>query len=147
MRGVILLAVAAIMATTSALAQAPKSKAPTTKVEAGEWIFLDVAKDRSAVYFSRPAKTAVGDPPRQWVRVESETPEISQGRSWMGIVTLYELDCSGDRYRALSRTAYEKRNLSGDVTPLSIVGGWDYVIPDSIGQSILDRACGRDGRP
>jgi len=55
-----------------------------------------------------------------------------------------EFDCKAERLSMLSYTAYTEHMGNGEIVPSNVVtGGWEPVLPGSIGEALWKYACGK----
>jgi hypothetical protein len=115
------------------LAAAAVHAGPT--IVPGDWYFLGNTSDRMTEYFTRAA--APGSSPRIWVRSEALSATYPASTA-----TLFEMNCQQLQYRMLSSTNYAQHNLGGATNSLPQTYAWEYAIPSSIGEAMVNRACG-----
>jgi hypothetical protein len=91
------------------------------------WSLLSAARDLVVFYKTDPSTTVT----KLWIRGEHyplgpDNP-LGNGESF---VTLYEVDCAGNRARTLSSTVYSGAKMQGDIVAASDKSGeWDVMKP------------------
>lgn len=81
---------------------------------------------------------------KQTVKKISDQRSKSKGKVYLNayMIELMEFDCNNSKSRILSRTVYSSTGtVIGENTIDSNFSEWDYIIPDSIGETLLGKVC------
>jgi len=113
---------------------------PRPKLDLEGWQYLDVSSDAETLVASRPGSS----PGWLWVRFEFKSPYVIGAKSYGSTMSLYEADCVGERLRTHKSMNYPRANIGGVPDSLDFVSAWAIVAPTTLGESIFQRACGRE---
>jgi len=75
---------------------------------------------------------------RFWVKSISKKSKTSKPKDTQKSIMLYEMSCSSKQYRAISGIFY---NFDGSIDRESDITDWDYVPPDSVIDTIMQKVC------
>jgi hypothetical protein len=102
--------------------------------QAAEWVRSGWNADQTS-YVDVSSFRRDGNVVRAW---EKAIYSATNNRNWREARTLSEFDCSSKQTRILTITVYFK---DGKVETESAGTDWRYVVPDTVGDSILDFVC------
>lgn len=68
---------------------------------------------------------------------------IDSSQNFLSAVSLDEFDCKAGRTRHLQSSFYSGRMKGGNLTFTSNGGPWNYPLPDSTSELLMDFACGK----
>lgn len=110
-----------------------------TPAVAADWVLVSVDSDNTTMFGDADSRTGN----RAWFETRHAKPQKhSNGKFFNTGKALVEMDCSGKRHRFLTGMLYSE---SG--TPISSYtpsyAKWDYVIPDTVGESMYKFVCNR----
>jgi hypothetical protein len=105
--------------------------APTS---AADWVRSEVTIDQTSYVDSASLRRA-GDVVRAW---EKTTYPPTNPKKWKEVKSLSEFDCASRQSRVLTLTVYF---TDGNNETENKVTEWKYVVPETVGESILDFVC------
>jgi hypothetical protein len=132
--------IAAALAATPSLAQAPKPAA--SDLERSGWTLVTASE---GVYvYMKSAEAARSDGVRRvWTAYDSERPRDRMGFSFMSVESLGEFDCRRNVSRVVEEHFHAERGLKGQTwrQPNFIPTDWAMPEPESVGAVRMAFAC------
>ena len=106
----------------------------------GEWTFVVESKSSDEYYIDFDRISNKNGYVYYWQLVNFPNPPYVSASSSKG---LFEADCNGPyKERRLAYYRYESAMGDGPINSEQILTlNWDYIIPDTIGEVILDEVC------
>jgi hypothetical protein len=93
-----------------------------------------MSRSSELLTFHRPAR----QPRHIWFRVEYS----DVASDYRSARSLNEVDCAGGRLRIVSLSTFSLPNLEGPHEGFNEIQSWDYVAPDTHGETMLKAVCG-----
>jgi len=114
-----------------------------TGVDPKGWTWLGGNPDSLALFVRVPEKRT-GARPRLWVRYEYNPSYAvyAEGKAWLSMRMLEELDCAEWRLRTLQSERFVQRNLGGEVdVDQGEPSVWSFAAPQTVDDAILRHGC------
>ena len=106
---------------------------------AADWVRVDNDSNNDVTFGDADSRTSN----RAWFETRFAKPQKhGNGKFYNTFKMLNEMDCSGQRSRTLTATAYSKSGKSIDSDTPSYAE-WRYVIPGTVGESMYKFVCNR----
>jgi Surface-adhesin protein E len=141
------------------ISKPPKFEGIVEPLPKDEW--LKISSTDTAEYYYNPAKIArtSNRTTKVWIK---ETWKVGAWREWQRttalqrineldnddvftnldhVLILYEMDCDKSQLRMLNRIDYDNEGHALRSVTLKGDGGWEPIVPDSIGEAFSDVAC------
>jgi hypothetical protein len=106
--------------------------------QADDWILVDKTAKGNTFYIRAGSVQEIGDSRRAWVMTDYGSPLEGGDHS---SVALQEFDCKGKRTRFLQLTVFSKPRAQDARESFTEPGEWNYIIPDSVMESLMILVC------
>lgn len=104
-----------------------------------DWEFISKdTKNADFYYIDSLSIDSSGPYTRFWVKRIGKKLKTSKPKDTQESKMLYEMSCSSKQYRAISGVFY---NFDGSIDRESGIGDWDYIPPDSISDTFMQKVC------
>ena len=109
-----------------------------------EWVVVDKKEGVMTTCVDPATIRRKGDLVKVWELYDYKTIQTTGYDSSLSNKVLSEYDCSGECTRVLAFAMYSGNMGNGKVVDVgSFEGKWSPVLPDSIGQTLWEVACGK----
>ena len=111
-----------------------------------EWVMVTSSyhQEGYSVYIDPVTIRRQGDLVKMWDLTDFEKMQTAARYAYLSSKVQREFDCAGERVRTLAGAEFSDRMGRGNaVTSDSILGEWEPVVPNSVGQVLWNHACER----
>ncbi len=108
-----------------------------------EWTVYSRPDDMTFYYDKSTIKTD-GQYKRVWALIDFKEAKVNAAKkAYKSVTTYWMLDCKQDRHKLLQLTQYSENMARGGViNTVTTPGDWEYVEPQTIGNSLHKITCG-----